>query len=63
MSELEEEGMSPQDIAQAQLITQLQIRDMLALMIRHDYPEHAEAMLGAHKEGKLLLDLPFYVGE
>ena len=65
MAELEEEptGMTMEDIAQAQLVTSLQIRDMLALIIRHDYPEHAKVMQEAHAQGKLLLDLPFYAGE
>lgn len=65
MSELEEpqEGMSDRDIAQATLVTLLQIRDMIALQIRHDMPEHASAMLKAHEAGGLMLDLPYYKGE
>lgn len=62
MSELEEQGMSDSDVAQATLVTMLQIRDMLALIVRHDYPEHSEVMLAAHDRGELLLELPYYKG-
>ena len=60
MSELEDQGMSDSDTLQAILVTLLQIRDMQALQIRYDYPEHAKAMLETHEAGGLMLDLPFY---
>ena len=63
MSELEEQGMSDSDKLSAILVTLLQIRDMQALQIRSDYPEHAKAMLDKHEAGGLMLDLPFYKEE
>lgn len=61
MSELEEpEGMTEREALNALLVTQLQIRDWVALIAKSQSPDASGRLEELHRQKKLLLDLPEY---
>lgn len=66
MSELEEpQGMTEREALNALLVTQLQIRDWIALLVISqatsvETAEAAKRLEELHRQKKLLLDLPEY---
>lgn len=63
MSELEDDSISDRDVAQATLVTMLQIRDYMGIIAFHAAPEVTASVEATHKRGKIAMDLPFLSDE